>query len=682
MQPRTPEPFQGPFLGLNTTQSSRQLGQAQAVVARNVTFAERSVQVRPPFRERLSGLGAQVVSLLEWENPAGQVITFRHVRLPSGPLGGARSELWADAVHCFTVQGEHRGASFMQMNGRMYVSMGRLLRTDGTPSGTFFAGLDRPTDLAFFTDGSAAPDKAVAYSIVPLNVGTDPHQAGLPAGHRIQVGFTFYNAELDIESNYWAVPDSTGPNGELVHTIGPAQTNHVWVLRVILQPGRFPPNFESTHVRVYVKDLDSDNRYILLGTISGTGDDLPQFDSAGNRVIEGTAETGPFAPTKNGVPDDVTVMVEYKGRMFFGRKDPLNRNRLFYSAIGRPDHCSASDFERQDDAGGEINGLGVFGDQLATLKEESIWILSGVIVTTTNATIATGAEPLPSSHVHYRTLSTLGCHNTQGPNGAIICGTPERLRFYNRAGFAEFDGASSRILTEWIDPTWRAFLGGNPATAQQVSHAIDSAQSIVYLCSCPTAAGNFNPARPQILAYHYGVLRPDGLGSWSVFDEPVDGGAEITAIATTRGIDVGGGERRYAGMLAARLNGAVAALDDEANDLAVPDFRFETGELVPFEGLTAHFFDIKWLHDRLPSGGFGQLRLGFAIVGSPGTGNNEQRVEQDANLESRISTYQRVWNAGESIRLIVSRNPDSSTPWHRNLRITGWGINAEPTGQR
>jgi len=662
-QPRLVPVFRGPFLGLCTTLTPRELGQSQAEKARNVLFSEGSVQVRPPLRILPFAItGADIVSdgitfgrvmsLLEWERPNGETVIFRHVR----DAVGSKIKVGENTLFQTTNEEANlKGATFVPMIGRVYIALqdGPMLKSEGTPSTTLLAGM--PVVPVPTGDVNVDP---VQYSTV------DGQGTLLLPGHRIEVGASFYDSVHDVEGNL------------TTHLIQTVSSDTPKVLRVKINAASIlsiTPQRRVTHLRIYLKDTDSDRRFILAAELAVDAADTNVFAFSGN------SETGPFGPSKNGIATNVTVACPYFGRLFYARRN--EGQSLYYTGLNpldapggssRPDHADGVDFVALDDDGGQITGLCEYAGQLVIAKERSIWILSGSIAGHTNETVATGAGPAPSNFTLYRTKSAVGCANIHGPNGTVVAGSPPRVYFPSQLGFYEFDGVVERQVSDWIRPTYdecvRLLTLGPDELQPCWTFANDSLQRILYMCpatvltSLQAAQGQRD--RPQVLAYHYGTLRPDGVGAWSILDHLP---GTITAVASSIS---------RARWLAATLDAALTEsliqgiADDDVSAEPMPEFEFATGRLVPYEGLRCQVYAVKWLHERTAA--VGQVLLGFEVDGV--------EVFEAFNFQAGVHTYQRVWRQGEAVRLLFKSQPQST--WSKGLRIVGWGIDAELVGQR
>jgi len=660
--------FTGPFLGLNTTLTPRDLDARWAVDAQNVLLSDG--RVRPAWPLSLwggtdpeaawpavtwqEGWVSPMGNQIHWDSPkVGEIIVFQSYLQDRG------WRYWAaypDGRVLDLAPSQPRPACYVPAYGRLYMLDGADPRkTDGTIEGTVLAGLFPPTGAARLV----RDDNTEGWAI--LEEGT------------YEYAITYYDEEHDVESNPYNL-------GQIDIT---ASEEHRAQIQVTGEP---LANRHVTHWRLYRKDIHLGTPYFLLRS-QRKYEAGSLYDPYGTRTdptpAEGNTTTGPFAPSKNGVPPKATVGCVYRDRMFYnnsvttdGRDDLLH-----YSAFGRPDHVDPDDYETlTGDAQSGITGMAELQKQLVLLKPKSIWVLSGTIVTSTNETIATGATAPSSSHSLGKTKATIGCANTEGGNGAIVVGEPERLHFNGEAGLYSFDGVAERNLAKNIKDTWRTFAKRRSETEgeknQQVSYAVDTVNRILFIANGVQPWGD-----PEILAYHYGREGPDGVGGWTYLRSPWRA-RPYCSVATTLG-DIHEAEDDaeatfYAPLMVACADGKIRIGNDRSEILEMPRFRYETPPLRPLDGGLAHIYQVTWLHGRVVSDDDYPRDFEF--------GHRAKREEQyelrRRSLRYAASQHQPISRESDEISLLV-QSPSGlgdTMHWHPDMGLAGWILEFEPAG--
>jgi hypothetical protein len=558
---------------------------------------------------------------------------------------------------------------------------GRLISTDGTPEGTALVGLDTPRGLVIReADAEAAPAGVV---------GLGPQYYAY--------AFTLADKSRGVESN--AQTRGTEPHGgSLLEFDGaPFAGSGGMVVRFVFDPGAIQPNERVDRIRMYRKNVTlSQPFYRLVGDVAvGSGSELITWRDPGdsNEALS-SDETGPYAPSKNGVPRGASVGAVYQGRMFYNDTRQGNENLLRFSAVDVPDHVDPDDYEvlSGDEVAG-VTGMAEMAGQLAVGKRRAVWILSGAILTHTNETIATGAHPPVSSHTLYRTKSKVGPATYPGPNGFIVCGHPPVVYFPSESGFYGFDGVDERMVSDAIKPTWARFahvqaLAERSDVGQNLTHAVDTLNEVLYLCLGAQTAGE-----PEVLAYHYGLNRGDGVGGWTT----LRGDGDAILCVTRPVAEELNGQSYYSPLLVADAASRALIATDRAT-LPVPAFRYRTGWLPILEGRRAHLYEIKWLHGR-PSPADGVPTVPVA------TGREVERAGAVTRLPRRLRfavafngffsdeaatirpvgtrTFQRqpVRREVTDVSLSVADAGDPNVVWDRELALLGWALEGEPAGE-
>lgn len=682
VQPRL-EPFRysGPFRGLNTTQTARELGPQFAAVARNVILSEGRIRPRAPF-ERVAECGIPradhlVTGMLQYSRRDGSVAllakTWEEVESAPGKaeiwLGQEGSSQVLTAELLETRTGGPGVCWALPDNGYVYILQGdgRIWKTNGTAEGTLLAGITPPMAAQLW-----------------LRVHTTATQRGL--GQDVyEYACSYYDSVRDVESNRQTrgIVDYsgtlTGPDAAM-RVDGTDYTLNNGARVLVTHYGNPRAQEGVTHLRVYRKNVTTGETFYRLVLQMPADRGAEAWDPGAEELSTETG--GPMSPVKNGIPRDASVAAWYNDRMFYNSTLPGEGHLLRFSAQGRPDHVDPDDtLPLAGDELGGITGMAVISGQLAILKRRSIWILSGPIAASTNLTIGFAAMPPESAHTLYRTKAKVGCANTRGGNGAIVCGDPGLVFFNSESGFYAFDGIEERHVSKWIKPTWREFVRNPRADdGQAVTYAIDPYNEILYLCQAEQGAEAF------ILAYHYGLRGPDGLGAWTIIDCP-----ELTGSPTAAASNLGAKDYALAAPGAGSLPrvysslmiGTSRAEVYEGNDRdlgTMPPFAYETGRLHLAEGFLKHIYALKWFHGQPPAAGDGSPRkMRFGFRAGPESAATMVTRDVAAGTYSRQPVRREV----NDITLLVEQDPaDPTVKWDREYGLIGWALDAELAGQR
>lgn len=664
VQPRIPAlRFEGPFLGLNTTHNPRQLGAAFARWTENVIISDGRLRPRAPVdhyaRERsdpyvpISLPKDYVVrSLFAWKNPLGFGDDSQFVLVKSVAPSGE------GALHVFRPDGSvqvgfglcDRPASFVVIEPYCCVLDGseKLLKTDGTPERSFTLGLVAPTNqmtAALLTEPNGAINATVEYAVT-------------------------WGRYLDrVESN----PKLFGP-----FTAHPGKGVKFTFKGPVL------PDSGIDRWRIYRKNISLGQvAYRLLYELSPISPGQEFWDILEeSQINQSSAETGPFAPSRNGVPTQATMGAWYKGRLFFNDIRCEQRHKVRYSAFNRPDHVYKDDYVVCTGDGTEcISGLASYGDQLFIGEESAIHALSGVIQGPTNLTVATGAIPPVSYHTLSRTRCRVGpVASAVGGNGLFVAGEPGYIHFAALTGFYRFDGIAERQLSDLIAPTYQSFLhlaGSDKYGA--ISFADDRLNKLLYLLMTPITSTHESLG----LIYHYGLDRGDGIGGWGTFrlrDKELPG-ESCQALASSVGMPRRAGasiEYRTASFIGGTNKGHVLIARDEPTDRPWPQYwKWKTGRLPIIEGKRAHVYGIEWFLSQSGTtpGGSPLVFLGFCL--NDETEDHLRRID----IGQLAGFDQQVGATVQDITLIV-QGVEGVEGWSPELGILGFSIDAEVCGKR
>lgn len=668
--------YAGPFWGLNTTARPRDLGPAWAVDAQNVLLHDGRIRPAWPFTPfgpsdipwpTSDWPTPAIISAYHWDSPAaGQIVVFQieevvvgqpqHSTLYAAHPDGTLVHLGGDLAV--------RPATYVVAYEQLYVLAGdRSYKTDGSPEGTLRIGIPPPMlGQADLEQIAAGPDEPV-----------------LPEGS-YQYALTAYDASRDVESNPFTFADA------LTIGAGLSYRARIHLARWGGQP--IPPDRGVTDVRLYRRDVHLGYPFFLLRTTKSWPRSDALEDPVGTRADpipgEGSVITGPFAPSKNGVPPRATIGALYKDRMFYNDAGASRSDLLYYSGFGHPDHVDPDDFVTlEGDPERGVTGMTELAGQLCLLKPRSIWILSGAITGATNETIATGAAPPQSSHLLYRTKAQAGCANRGGGNGAILVGDPPRLHYNGEAGLYAFDGVDEVNVGKAIIPTWRAFARhGDDLQAeknQALTYGVDAVNQILFIANGAQPFGD-----PEILCYHYARTHAQGeqrLGAWTYLRSESQR-KRYRCVATTLGDVIahqpGAEAGFYSPVLVGTETGDLLLANDRATEERIPTFRYESPPLRIMEGQLAHIFQVTWLHDRVVDVEQRPRSLEFGF-------RSDRLAEfqlETRTTRSAIHQHQRVARETAELALRVQTPTPMGlrTMWHPDLGIVGWVIEYEPAG--
>jgi hypothetical protein len=684
--------FTGPFLGLNTTLKPRELGPAWAVDAQNVILGDGRVRPAwpfglwggenpeaawPPMRWVEGHHPSHVGNAIHWHSPVvGEIFVYQvwAVSEDGQTYAPGYYAVHPDGrvVHLISWAPASGPACYVPAYGRLYIYDGSSfpIRTDGTPENTVFTGMPAPVLGTY--EGY---------------LGDTPSADAILEPGDYEYAVTWYDQADDVESN----PLNLGR-----FTVRSLQEEYRFVVSDL---GNAGAGWHSTHLRLYRRDHHVGNPYFLLRWTrprTDIGSTRLYFDPYGFRGTptppEGDEVNGPFAPSKNGLPPAATVACLYKDRMFTNyehiasARSDVRNDYLYYSAFGHPDHVDPDDFEvLGGDAQTGVYGMGEVGHQLVLIKPKSIWLLSGTIGGSTNATIATGAKAPFSTHTLTRSKSAVGCANRGGGNGAIIVGDPELIHFNSEDGLYSFDGVTENNVAKNVRDTWRRFAKQGELRDgeknQRISYAVDTLNKILFIANGDQPYGD-----PEVLAYHYGrdrVQAGGGVGAWSYL-RPTGRRWRYHTVATTLGDIETPGNREpayyYAPLAIVCSDGKIRLGNDRSTTLATQAFRYETPPLRPLEGGKAHIYQITWLHDRIhvvPDDGFVRdWAFGFRVV------RDETFELRTRSLKWATEQHQGVRRESQEISLLVQSpgGPGETLYWHPDYGLAGWILEFEPAG--
>lgn len=678
--------YRGPFNGLNTTAEPRELSPAWATVCDNLLLVEGRLRPRQRMVHYGDALPPQSGPL---HFPAGTRVLSMTQRFPNPNdfQSGDRIDLIAKVL-------EPNGSpAIMQHLG----SLGSFVIPVGTELSNMPATFVFVGDWLYVLDGSETLYKirgAVARTVgirVPREYTTGPlgdvewigiQPAGFEGGIEatVQYAITFYDELTGVESNPLYSQEYVCDSNQGVR------------MRILPAPNQPPPFSGATRMRLYRKNITEAQIAFRLRRefFSPQLLDFTFQDDLRESMIPLSVSsdvTGPFAPSRNGLPPKATIGAVYRDRLFYNDLD--NASIVRYSALGIPDHVDPTDYKTV--AGDEVqgvSGLAPFADQLMIGRRRGIHVESGTITRPTNETAAAGLEEPESGDVLYKSKATTGPAQFTGGNGFVLAGTPQHLYYANESGFYRWDGVSEVKLTENIKRTWLEFLRDNGAVELKpnLSYAVDTYNSIIYIHNRPslTAGGRY------VLAYHYGSpIGGTSIGKWSRLrfaDPEVEG--EPSCIATCFGVpdnpQAMTESDRYSPLIMGTMTGRLYKGQNPTQGGfaggAAPDFRYETGRLVFMEGSETHFYFCRWLTDpigdTLPIGtGPPLIDIGYSI---------DDGAEIFENRDIRFANYVtlRMGRQGADVRLIFKKSGVWSQGWSTRIGIIGLVVDIEEVGQR
>ncbi len=653
--------------------------------------------------------------------------------------------------------GSRNHVTWVVHNDLMYVIDGSfpMYKTDGTVGGTFPIGFLQRPKIDISNNLAAGSAQVYVGNWLDAYATQAPEdltvQAGLPFGPT-RWAFTFYHAKYATESNAQFTGDLTAPFADLTAAGFTERTNRN-VHRIYVKWAAFDEfSAHADEVRIYRKDPTSPF-YRLVGIAlesakssftDPTGQsvfnitivDVPAFDLSGEAPIGigpigqavplplvedllSSAVNGPFAPVKNYSPPGATVAMFYGGRMLYAGartifpqfaylgspapginfaqvSPPGIAQRVFYSEFQNPDHVDVlNDFEvLHGDMEDGISGMADLAGQAVISTRKSLHVLSGVIQTSTNATIATGAAPPASTHSLYRTKVRVGAATYHGKgNGLIVAGHPPKVYFASESGFYSFDGVDERQESKLIQNLWRRFARFNPSgtlsidfkpateRSLQVTYAVDALNEIIFICNDDHIDNHTDPVtdRPVILAFHYGL---GNVPAWSTIDViGVAGTGDDTAhcICSALSGSVEGSNEyalMYIGSDDKILYMDTELTSDEDNDLGMSTVRYETGLILTNDGRRTHVYEATFKYQPVVHGEYvghaATMMLGYAVNKGKPVLRSRDMLTKKAFARVRVATE------CDAIRLIIAGQKD--IPWNSEFAITGWSLQTEPAG--
>lgn len=734
--------FAGPFLGLNTVQAPHMLAPGFATVAENVLIT-RGGGVRP--RDPWHVYWRDYFAAKPWSIFVGML----HIDTSklAGFTGSGRSlrvlvkqtdpEALSNSLYWHRASPLEGGAHYGQLahpvggstplaptwvlaNRRLYVIDGSAVLAQYDGEKMFSVGILSPTVEQLSDDTYPdSPLEKMVYVARWTNETEGPEAGGY------DYGFTVYDSVHGIESNM-----SSGWSFQ--HT---GSTR----VKVLIVPGNIQAIGEQNadHVRIYrrhTSDAVGDalgSPYRLIGEHKidladpEWDEDVPDADVTAAGISD--VATGPFGPTRNGLPPAARIAVWYKNRMWYA--DPDDGTRLWFSEFAFPEHVGSTSFILiGGDSDDIITGMVEMAGQIIILKKDSIWILSGDLDTYDNRSVALALQPgvdfAESFPEVYKTKSKTGCHNSGGGNGAIVCGHPPLLYYSNANGLYRFDGVDDRLVSDLVMDEWAGMMnveGAVDETDHTISYAVDLANDVLYVCR----GFPFQQATPfnmtfarHFLAYHWGVNRGDGVGVWTTIkgkEEPDPSNPEqipqgIACIATALGVpselyesDGPAGEERVRGvssLLVApvarkeRLSGEVIwytgllyADSVPHDDAVIPLWLWRTGDLLLAGGKKAHLYYLEYRHERAkggPAGDPGGLGAGptVKVQYAVDDGSLELLSPSEAGQDTKglFMRRLRLGRTGRSLALEFSRG--DVTEWEPWNGLTGFAVDVELAEQR
>lgn len=706
-QQRTQYPleFNGPFLGLNTAQAPHALGPGFATVAENVII-DRGGSVRPrepwiPYQQDLlpDALGLEGICVgmvhLDIARLARYVpYSQRRIRILAKMFDGTvhaiagfgtASDQFKDETPSGTLLST-LAPTWVFAKNRLYVIDGsdRLMAWDGIDSRVM--GIDVPT--AGFASDDPPDDRHLEFVHSTAGAG--------PGIGTYRYSATFYDSRNVVESN------SVNPIGIVGHGVASK-------IQIIVRCPLFPGNQGITHVRIYRQRLTDENTdavaqpsQLLDEVAAAPGDSTFIWDGdvPDDEITLSDLVSGPFRPTRNGLPPKARVAAWYFARMWYA--DPDDGTKIWYSEVGEPEHVSSTSFlplgGEPDDS---IAGMVEMAGQLVISKKDGLWIVSGNLETRTNQSDALGQRPgidfVESFPTVYKTKSKTGCHNTGGGNGLIICGHPPMLYYSNANGLYRFDGVDDRPVSDLIDDEWRAMLKTDVTeteTDHAIHYAVDIPNQVLYIMSAQLPAAGFTNV---ILAYHWGLDRGDGVGLWTVFtsDSAPSGrvpsflGLACIATALGKTSDLGAQRERIEG-LSTLLVAEITEQEDPpfltrflvgdpvSTTRTVPPWTWRTGDLALASDNRTHLYRMKYRHEKYVGDNVPSVRAAFALDGA--LQFDLLSVDPDA-MDASIVHSHPLRRKGRTIAFDFTRaNPTDVYDAWRGL--TGFSVDYELAEQR
>jgi len=665
--------YPGPFLGLDTTREPAQLGLAYATEALNITFANGLIEPRIPWAPLKYGEGFP--SLRPYVNLGQPVLCFCQLRTSRNtkPViiakvlssDGRGANLWAissgrNVVLLAGAQGFNTWpGDFVLHNGWVYLLDGaeRIWKTDGTPEGTYHAGIKTPTSPT-----SPPYDQML---VMDPQGGVPGNVAGL-----VNYMFSLYDSRTGIESNATYV---RGPNDQLYVELGASFTYF---------PGHLLQYEGADKLRLYRSRIEINGPYRLVGQHSLRGDTQFSFrdELAEDEITLSSVITGPFAPQRNEPIDRANCGALLDGRLFYARLD--HPGRVYYSSVGTMDYGHPDDFLNVSGDEDEIvRGLVAIGDQLWVGKRNAIYSVAGKIHTATNATLATGGIPLDTEEVITKSRARIGPANAHG-NGFVLAGMPAVVHFPADSGFFSFDGASVRCVSRRIKRTWRDFkLQGDGF----FTFADDPEHQILFVCN----GWGVTQSQVPILAYHYGANDGAGLGRWSTFTGqglPSDSELPefaVTAITTPVGEEAVGPVDvplaiTHSQILIGTNIGYFYSGDPDADGAYIPNWKWVSGRIPIQKGGRGKVRWVKALFARSEAN-ISALAGCMLIVLMDGDPSRIDAVTGYFTAEQCVVNVRRY---GRTIWIHIVGRSAWTEDWAPALGIAGLVINAAPTGQR
>lgn len=679
--------YRGPWLGLNTTVEAGRLDPAFAREAHNVILSEGLIRPRAPWRPMLKGghppgiypfsnqrvlgmyqLGNQlIVKTVQYSSVVGAVPKLWFWRNNENPQGRG-----------FGGTTSPKPTGFLENKGWLYLLDGYqfLYRTNGDV--VYRMGMTTPTNRV-------SPDPSPGRSDIRL-VGTTPHSSGLSG--RYAYACSCYDSVNNLESNIVEFPGELTLSGHWVDFTLFESRSDQWSAS------------SADTLRLYRKNLTAGEvGFRLIAEFDADFQEREyNDDTVDGDVTLSSPETGPFGPTRNGIPAYASCGAMFGGRAFYN--DVQNPGIVRFSAVGFPDYVHPDDYlDMSGDQVDRVCGLLGTDQRLYVGKPSAILHVTGTIYTPTNEIVATGAEPLESQEVIGRTRSQVGPDNQWG-NGFVAAGSPQVIMFPNAAGFYLFDGLDSRVVTDLIGPTWKQFYA--PATSaeqfwvgQLFSFADDVDRQILYMSHSGPGLVE-HPGHPM-LAYHYGINRGDGVGIWTTIDP---GGAYNSNI-----------NDRYAGAicragvslvkerpsetpLVVATEGVVSDRpytiirfsDEHATEedfVWIPEWRYTTGLLDFTGGLRCCLQYVKWFfsRERLPRVAGEDFPFFEVKARSRMDGESSREDVVSVNLRDSEKILP-VRRRGETIELSVEKSNRWLAGFSPRLGFGGFQIKYHPVGRR
>ena len=673
--------FQGPFRGLATDIDPQQLGPQYARKAHNVLLNRGRIRPRTPWRE---ARGEAIPTTLVGPDAFGgrSILAVHHFQPDptsnvSHVLFMVRGGLWViqsgPAINITNPNPQQlasgvfdKGCQFLQVGKWVYVlsPSDPIWKTDGTK--VFKAGMEPPATVDF------------THTLLTTGEGVN--------APTVQYYISLASQDLTVESNRVFVAEQ----GALSDLSG---------IRVVFT--RALPRFtgdQAYWLNLYRRNITREQigARLVASTPIGTGQTDVLFTGTEASITLSVENQGPFAPVRNGQPPrEASCGDIYDERLWIN--DPTRKSAVRFSALTKDGIQQFEHFADEDyltlvgEESDHIGGIREYGGALYAGKARGVWQIGGHVETPTNLSIAVAAGALDSTALVTRTRSEVGPSNVAG-NGFVVAGSPARLFFGNLQGFWSFDGVDARRTTDAISSLWQEFSAQEPYSPS-FSYGCDALEGVLYIAMVVGGEGYPDESiRPATFAMVYDLTLGGFVTCGGRDYASLLGSVHLDPICFANAISKSGQSfaatiKRDRPVVLGTSGGAILFVDpNDASDIVVSGWEYESVDLNVADGLEAHVYHVKLLLGGIspPPNPLDPVGIGDPAQTIMGVSVRRFSSESDVNdklieIGGRKSFLVPVGRKLD--QMILRLHAEPNVGYRREVGVTGWELDLELQGQ-